>query len=148
MEVAELPDLKENSSLYVNLVANLKEGDLRTKIEGMLSNVTGLKAGPVSVSFDSNEENKLFTEVMQECLIQQPLVLLLDEAMEYDPKTLGSLLRICQHMINNKYPLVLLLAGTPNLNRNLAKTKASFIGRASNLHINGRLLQKRRGRRC
>ena len=135
VKVTEMRDLHPKSELCSKLADVLWGESFWRKAQKQLDRVKDFKAGPVGVSITEGQRYDL-RNLMDQFLKKQPLVLLLDEAMEYDAEALGSTLRICQQMIGDKYPLALLLAGTPKLDQKLAKTKASFIGRTDNLYLN------------
>ena len=78
-----------------------------------------------------------FEEIMRERLRIRPLMLLMDEVMHYDPKTLSMILQQSQILMSQEWPLALVLAGTPALNAHLQGVDATFINRAKNIHING-----------
>ena len=80
---------------------------------------------------------KDFERVLQERLRLRPLMLLMDEAMHYDPKILKTILQQSQVLMNREWPLALVLAGTPALEAHLQKVDATFINRAKNIRING-----------
>ena len=67
----------------------------------------------------------------------RPLVLLLDEVMHHDPKMLSHILQQSQVLTKARWPLAIVLAGTPALNVQLPKVDATFINRAKNIRING-----------
>ena len=67
-----------------------------------------------------------------------PLLLALDEAHRMDPVLGGDLLNIVQRLQREDLPVMLLLAGTPDLPRHLNKMGASFWDRSDHLPI-GRL---------
>ena len=79
---------------------------------------------------------KNFERVLQERLRLRPLMLLMDEAMHYDPKILKTILQQSQVLMSREWPLALVLAGTPALNVHLDDVDATFINRARNIHIN------------
>ena len=66
----------------------------------------------------------------------QPVLLLMDEVMHYDLQSLTSVLQISQMLIEEKWPLAVILAGTPDLVYHLNATNASFIDRRKNIRIN------------
>ena len=78
-----------------------------------------------------------FERVLQERLRLRPLMLLMDEAMHYDPKILKTILQQSQVLMNREWPLALVLAGTPALNVHLQEVDATFINRAKSIRING-----------
>lgn len=136
VETSELDNLGPDSDLYAELVASLKENGLQAEVKALLARIKGLNVGSVGVSLSAKEQKVLFKEVLESCLKQGPMLLQLDEAMEFDSQTLGSLLRTCQQMIGKRYPLALMVAGTPKLDQALARVKASFIYRTKNLYVN------------
>ncbi len=78
-----------------------------------------------------------FERVLQERLRLRPLMLLMDEAMHYDPKILKTILQQSQVLMDREWPLALVLAGTPALNVHLQGVDATFINRAKSIRING-----------
>ena len=80
---------------------------------------------------------KDFGKIMAARLKFRPLLLLLDEVMHYDEEMLSQILQQSQGLANGRWPLALVLAGTPALNVHLKKVDATFINRAKNIHING-----------
>ena len=79
---------------------------------------------------------KNFEGVLQERLRLRPLLLLLDEVMHYDRKMLKTILQQSQTLASDRWPLAIVLAGTPALNVHLDDVDATFINRARNIHIN------------
>ena len=79
---------------------------------------------------------KNFEGVLQERLRLRPLMLLMDEAMHYDPKILKTILQQSQVLMSREWPLALVLAGTPALEAHLQKVDATFINRAEDIYIN------------
>ena len=79
---------------------------------------------------------KNFEGVLQERLRLRPLLMLMDEVMHYDPKMLKTILQQSQILASDRWPLAIVLAGTPALNVRLQKVDATFINRARNIHIN------------
>ena len=96
---------------------------------------------------DGAQEAKV-KKLMEQCMAKQPLALLMDEVMEYDAEALGALLRICQELIGNRYPLVLLLAGTPHTDGKLDKAGAESSGRINPLYINALAPEATPGTHC
>ena len=77
-----------------------------------------------------------FKQVLEIKLQEKPMVLLMDEVQHYHARSLGLLLGVAQELINSKYPLMVLLAGTPDMKSLLMKTKASFAVRGERMSIN------------
>ena len=136
VRLAQLVDLAPDSRLVKDVMAGLKPQGRQVDMQAVLKQIASLKVGPVSEGLSGNRQQILIKEALEACVEQRPLVLLLDEAMEYDPAALGMLLQICQEVISDEFPLALFLAGTPNLDRNLNNTRASFIDRTKDLYLN------------
>ena len=79
---------------------------------------------------------KDFEEIMAARLMFRPLLLLLDEVMHYDAEMLTQILQQSQGLANDRWPLALVLAGTPALNVHLKKVDATFINRSEEININ------------
>ena len=77
-----------------------------------------------------------FKDIMAVRLQFRPVMLLMDEVMHYDPKMLSQVLQQSQLLSRARWPLALVLAGTPALNVHLKKVDATFINRAENININ------------
>ena len=134
--IGRFKKLDTDSPLYVNLVAGMKEKGAQAELKELLERVKEMKLGPLGVSWNSDKQNLLLMQVLQSFVTKQPLALLVDEAMECDSELLGELLYMCQDMINYQHPMMLILAGTPNLNRNLAEIRANFTDCTKDLDIN------------
>ena len=79
---------------------------------------------------------KDFKRIMAARLKFRPLLLLLDEVMHYDAEMLTQILQQSQGLANARWPLALVLAGTPALEVHLDDVDATFINRAENIGIN------------
>ena len=79
---------------------------------------------------------KDFERIMAARLMFRPLLLLLDEVMHYDAEMLSQILQQSQGLANDRWPLALVLAGTPALEVHLDDVDATFINRAENIGIN------------
>ena len=66
----------------------------------------------------------------------RPLMLVLDDVIHYDMAMLDRMLNQCQLLASSGWPLALALVGTPALDSRLIKTKAGFIHRSEDIHIN------------
>ena len=80
---------------------------------------------------------KDFERIMAARLKFRPLLLLLDEVMHYDAEMLSQILQQSQGLANDRWPLAVVLAGTPALEVHLDDVDATFINRAENIRING-----------
>ena len=77
-----------------------------------------------------------FKQMLQIKLKEKSMVFLMDEVQHYHAGSLGMVLQVAQELINSKYPLMVLLAGTPDMNSLLMKIKASFVVRSEKMSIN------------
>ena len=116
-----------------NLFDEIAGGD-----ESLLKLVKGfnLSVGPLGGGVDLGAATRTYKNVLQSRLRQGPLVLLMDEAHHYEAKYMGLMLQVGQRLINKRYPLVMLLAGTPDLQSYLMKIEATFMTRSEDIYIN------------
>ena len=77
-----------------------------------------------------------FEDVLAARLKFRPLLLLLDEVMHYDAEMLSQILQQSQALARKRWPLALVLAGTPALEVHLDDVDATFIDRAKDIYIN------------
>ena len=66
----------------------------------------------------------------------RPLMLLMDEVMNYDVEVLGKMLHHSQVLIDEGWPLAVVLAGIPTLDPHLEKVDARFVYRTKDIYIN------------
>ena len=116
-----------------NLFDEIAGGD-----ESLLQLVKGfnLSVGPLGGGVDLGAATRTYKNVLQSRLRQGPLVLLMDEAHHYQAKYMGLMLQVGQRLINQRYPLVMLLAGTPDLRSYLMNIEATFMARSKRIYIN------------
>ena len=77
-----------------------------------------------------------FEGILRVRLRFRPLMLLLDEVMHYDLEVLGKMLHHSQVLIDEGWPLSVVLAGIPTLDPHLEKVDARFIYRTKDIYIN------------
>ena len=77
-----------------------------------------------------------FKEIMKTRLRFRPLMLLMDEVMHYDVEVLGKMLHHSQVLIDEGWPLSVVLAGIPTLDAHLEKVDARFVYRTKDIYIN------------
>ncbi len=77
-----------------------------------------------------------FEGILRSRLRFRPLMLLLDEVMHYDLEVLGKMLHHSQVLIDEGWPLSVVLAGIPTLDAHLEKVDARFIYRTKDIYIN------------
>ena len=87
------------------------------------------RAGPLSMHD--------FKDILEARLRFRPLLLLMmDEVMHYDVGLLGQMLHQSQVLIDEGWPLAVVLAGIPTLDAHLDKVDARFIYRTKDIYIN------------
>ena len=77
-----------------------------------------------------------FKKMFEAKLKKQPVVLLMDEVQHYHTGYLGMIMQIAGELINSKYPLMVLLAGTPDMKITLKDIESSFTVRGQDISIN------------
>lgn len=104
---------------------------------GFLRRLGGLSASGFGVRMRDSEGDTLL-QMLSRKARRVPLLVALDEAHQMDPILGRDLLNDMQHVQGDDGPVMLLLAGTPDLPRHLNSMQASFWGRSQRLPI-GRL---------
>ena len=129
LSIARLPHLA-HPELLIGLIGEKAYDNLKAK----LSRVQGASVASLGVSLAQEEIG--LQQRFRKKMKKQPLLLLMDEAMHYDPQALGEMLQICQALIGEECPLAVVLAGTPKLDPLLERVSASFIDRSNDIYIN------------
>ena len=129
LHLAELCSLTD-----LDLMAGLVGEKARERLLKKLSLVKGISAGPVGIAWEPEQVG--LEQAFRKKMAGQPLLLLLDEVMHYEPQALSGLLKTCQKLIGDRHPLVMILAGTPQTDQLLGQLKASFIERVNDIYIN------------
>ena len=125
-----------------DLVAGDALGRLLKKMAGddasLLKMVKGinLSVGPLGGGVQLSEASQGYEQLLRARLSQGPVAVLMDEAHHYEENIMGFMLQIGQQLIAEKYPLVMLLAGTPDLRSYLMKIEATFLARRERININ------------
>ena len=94
------------------------------------SNLASLKVD------DQVEAAKIYRNVLKSLLKKTPVAIVMDEVMHYDTVPLAIVLRENQALINEGWPLVMIIAGTPSLSPHLMKVDATFFNYVQKLPIN------------
>ena len=129
LSIERLPDLV-NREMLTGLIGE-KAYD---RLKAQLSRIKGVSVASVAVDLTPGDIDlpRAFRKKME----KQPLLLLMDEVMHYEPKPLGEILQMCQSLIRRKHPLAVIMAGTPMLDPLLERVSASFIDRSKDIYIN------------
>ena len=134
VSLADLPDSDSGDefSEFLSELANIPGFDLKKHGESQAH-----KYIQMALNWRPGQPSVLgFRQILQERVQVRPLLLLLDEVMHYDAGMLGKLLRHSQMLMSDRWPLAIVLAGTPALNAHLQEVDATFINRAKNIRIN------------
>ena len=145
--VKRVADPKEVDVVRLNFVPKRKSKDVISGLLKKVAKIPGLsrqkaEAGAYdllqrALKWKSGQPPlKDFEEIMEARLMFRPLLLLLDEVMHYDEEMLTQILQQSQGLANDRWPLALVLAGTPALEVHLDDVDATFINRAENIGIN------------
>ena len=78
----------------------------------------------------------MYVKILKALLRERPVLFLLDEAIHYDEKLLGMMLQENQQLISDKFPLAMIIAGTPALDNHLHKVNRTFINGTEDIYIN------------
>ncbi len=116
-----------------NLLDEIAGGDesVLQLVKGFNFSILGTGGG-----VDLDKASLTYKKVLQAKLRKSPVALLMDEAHHYEAKYMGSMLQVGQRLINEQHPLVILLAGTPDLPSYLMNIEATFMTRSEDIYIN------------
>ena len=122
-------DMMERLSL---IIAGKKRVSFLRWLKKLTFSVEQVELGVEGHRLEMNQLMHLFEAKLK----KQPMVLLMDEVQHYHAKFLGMVLQAAQELIVAKYPLMVLLAGTPEMSGLLMNIKASFLIRSEEMYIN------------
>ena len=122
-------DVEEGGAL-ANLFDEIA-GEDESLLKGVNLSIAGFGGG-----VDFHKASRSYRQVLKTKLSQDPVALLMDEAHHYHPKHMGLILQVGQRLINQRNPLVMLLAGTPDLRSYLRKINTTFMARSQRIYIN------------
>lgn len=78
----------------------------------------------------------MYVKILRALLRERPVLFLLDEAIHYDEKLLAMVLQKNQQLISDKFPLAMIIAGTPALDYHLYKVNGTFVSGTEDIYIN------------
>ena len=127
-------DLKKGDAMgrLIKEVARGVNKELLKKVKGFNASIPGFGLG---LDFKDDPADG-FAQLLQARLSQAPMALLMDEAHHYQAEYMGLMLQVGQRLISQRYPLVILLAGTPDLPGYLRNIEAAFMTRSEKIYIN------------
>ena len=79
---------------------------------------------------------RIYKKMLETKLRQGPVAMLMDEAHHYQDEYMEFILRVGEQLVDERYPLVMLVVGTPDLLSYLHKIDAGFLERSRVIHIN------------
>ena len=104
--------------------------------EGSLSEMSFPTGAVEELLKRSWEVESWLKKMLKAKLKQQPVVFLLDEVQRYHVGYLDMLMKAVMELIRLRYPLMVVLAGTPGMDNILREIKTSFTIRGANMPIN------------
>ena len=141
----------EEMEIHVARLAHVKDlaaGDAMKRLldeiigeagEDFLKTVKGFNASIPGFGLGLDLKDKPaegFEKILQARLRQGPMLLLMDEVHHYQENIMGFMLQVGQRLISEQHPLVILLAGTPDLPSYLMNIEATFMTRSKDIYIN------------
>lgn len=106
----------------------LKDADSFTSFIDKMMEEFEIKAHPYSTS-------NTYYRMIKGLLVKKPVLLLFDEAVNYDKDLLASVLCENEQLLSSGWPLAMILAGTSALDYYLCDVEAKFIYRAHQIYI-------------
>ena len=101
----------------------------------ILDRLKAIKTLELTVEVKRPDASRLLADVLRDRLEAGPLVVAIDEAHALDSGVGQALLNAVQIMLREGRPLLLILAGTPDLKDRLMSMEASFWGRSEDVPI-------------
>ncbi len=141
----------QEMGIYVARVNNFQDLAEGTALRRLLDAVAGgvykvllklLKSFGLAVEQVGEEEMTpsaafyAYEDALEAKLRQGPVLLLMEDVHLYEIDVLEALLYAAQDLVSGRYPCVLVLAGTPELDHSIIKTRAGFMARAPSIDIN------------
>ncbi len=84
----------------------------------------------------------LYEHALEARLRQGPMVLMMDEAHHYRLDIMGFMLGVAHRMITDQYPLVMLLAGAPDLCSYMTSLETRFYATSEDIYINSLAIEE------
>ena len=111
---------------------SLDTSPTRFKVKGSIENV-----GSLEYHHLGKEKRREVIEVgLERALKREPILIVLDEAHTVPRKVMADFCAVVQEFIRQRYPLAMVLAGTPGLVRLLSGMDATFMERSTRLVMN------------
>ena len=90
----------------------------------------------INIKLKPGSGNSILEEIFEVNLKKTPMLLICDEAHEYNVEEFGDFVNLLQLLIGKSYPIAVIFAGTPQLSNVLRKINASFIDRSRFIKLN------------
>ena len=90
----------------------------------------------INIKLKPGRGNTILEEIFEVNLKKTPMLLICDEAHEYNVEEFGDFVNLLQLLIRKSYPIAVIFAGTPQLTSVLRKINASFINRSRFIKMN------------
>ena len=126
-------DLGQGNALRRLLNAMVQDVD-EALLKSLLS--LNLYLADDGLGLDLKKAARSYEQVLLARLRQGPVALLMDEAHHYQDEYMEFILRVGEQLIDERYPLVMLVVGTPDMLSYLHKIDAGFLERSEVIHIN------------
>ena len=126
-------DLGQGNALRRLLNAMVQDVD-EALLKSLLS--LNLYLADDGLGLDLKKAAHSYEQVLLARLRQGPVALLMDEAHHYQDEYMEFILRVGEQLIDERYPLVMLVVGTPDMLSYLHKIDAGFLERSEVIHIN------------
>ena len=127
---SQMGDSADMIGEMIQVITRKDDGIFRNLLERK-----SLKMGPLEVNWELHPMTRFdFEQALKAQLEKQPVVLLMDEVQHYHAEHLRMIIHTVQHLLTSKYPLMTILAGTPDMTSFLMKI-APFIARGNMMPI-------------
>ena len=125
---------KELDDNYKGLITYLTENkfeEIANRLKEFRINLSQI----IEVGGTIQTPSRVLRRVLETKSLQEPLLLVFDEAQTYESESFSLLVNSIQDVISAKYPVAVIFAGTPDLEIKLISIGAGFMSRANYLNI-------------
>ena len=125
-------DFNNNFGSLVDTLTKKNKSVFDVSLDEVNFNLTEL----INVKLRPNNADSILEQIFEINIKSNPMLLICDEAHEYDNTEFGYFANFIQYLITESYPIAVIYAGTPKLSRVIGNIDASFIDRVRFIFLN------------
>ena len=125
-------DFNNNFGSLVDKLTKKNRSVFDVSLDEVNFNLTEL----INVKLRPNNSDSILEQIFEINIKSNPMLLICDEAHEYNHAEFGDFANFIQYLITESYPIAVIYAGTPKLSRVIGNIDASFIDRTRFIFLN------------